>query len=112
MATPEDIAWAAGFFEGEGCIAIIGSQFGITLTNTDKWTIDRFDDLMPVGKIYGPYDNRQADGYRRKPFWRWVAHREAAMDGVQLLSPWLSPRRLARAHELTGVRFPAESLPI
>lgn len=112
MQAKEEIAWAAGFFEGEGCVTLIENRFALAVSNTDPWTIERFADIMPVGRVYGPYRNTETDGYRRRPFWAWTVHAEAAMDGMQLLAPWLSPRRIARAHELTGLRFPVERLPI
>jgi hypothetical protein len=52
------------------------------------------------------------DGHRRKPFWAWTAREEEAFDLLQMLGPWLSPRRLDRAYELSGIRFPRKWRPI
>jgi len=112
MASPEEIAWAAGLFEGEGCITEVGGRFALTVTNTDEWVVQRFYDIVALGSIYGPYRNSEADGHRRKPFWTWTAHQEQALDAMQLLAPWLSPRRLNRAYELTALTFPVKCLPI
>jgi hypothetical protein len=65
-----------------------------------------------VGRSYGPYRNSETDGHKRKPIWSWWAHEEDAFDLLQMLGPWLSPRRLDRAYELSGIRFPRKWLPI
>ena len=78
----------------------------VRVTNTDYSVLDRFDEIIALGKIYGPYANSQTDGRRRKCFWAWVASEAEALETLELLAPWLSDRRLARAYELTGLRFP------
>jgi hypothetical protein len=108
----EEIAWAAGLFEGEGCVTEIDGRFTLALNNTDEEVVRRFEEIVRLGRIYGPYENSSSDGFRRKPFWAWVAKDESALDVMQMLAPWLSTRRRSRAHELTGLRFPVESLPI
>ncbi len=107
MATPEEIAWAAGLFEGEGCITETRGRLILRIHMTDEPVVRRFDDIVTCGLVYGPYrqDNNR-DGYRRKPFWAWVASDYNAYDALNLLAPWLSDRRLERAQELTGLRFP------
>jgi hypothetical protein len=108
----EEIAWAAGLFEGEGTVTLVGTQFTLAVVNTDEEVIRRFDDVMCLGQLYGPYENPMNDGYKRKPFFRWISCEYNALDAMQLLAPWLSTRRLDRAFELTGIRFPRETLPI
>ncbi len=108
----EEIAWAAGLFEGEGCITDVNGRFTIAVNNTDDWVIERLFDVLDRGRTYGPYRNSEADGHIRKPFWVWTAAEEEAFDVLQILAPWLSPRRLERAYQLSGIRFPRKSLPI
>jgi hypothetical protein len=98
----EEIAWAAGLFEGEGCITEVNGRFAVAVTNTDEWVIRRFADIVEVGRSYGPYRNSENDGHIRKPFWSWTAHEEDGFDLLQMLGSWLSPRRLERAYELTA----------
>lgn len=107
-----EIAWAAGLFEGEGCITDVEGRFTLKVNNTDPWVIRRFDEIVGIGRTYGPYRNSETDGHRRKPFYVWVAAEEDAFDVTQALSPWLSPRRIQRAHELSGISFPVKTLPI
>lgn len=100
-----EIAWAAGFFEGEGSITECRGRLRAQLKNTDVEVIDRFAAIVGVGVVYGPYRRRSTDGFRRKPAWLWVAEEHDALDALALLGPWLSGRRLARALELTGISF-------
>jgi hypothetical protein len=108
----EEIAWAAGIFEGEGCVTEVEGRFTLKVNNTDEWVILRFAEIVRLGSTYGPYRNSEKDGHRRKPFWVWTAAAENAMDVMQMLAPWLSERRLERARELTGISFPVQCLPI
>lgn len=98
-----------GLFEGEGCICETGDRFTLRLTNTDEEVVRRFDACVRIGRVYGPYVNSCNDGYRRKQVFHWVASGYDALDVMNLLAPFLSARRLARAHELTGLTFPVET---
>jgi len=72
MATPEEIAWAAGLFEGEGCITMTSGHAVLRLSNTDEWVVRRFAEIVGRGVVYGPYENRSNDHFVRKPFFVWV----------------------------------------
>lgn len=111
MATTEGIAWTAGLFEGEGTITV-SDVVTVRVRNADLWVIERFADIVERGAVYGPYSRNGRDGFRRKPFWDWVAQAYDALDVLAMLGPWLSPRRLDRAYELTGVRFHVMSLDV
>jgi hypothetical protein len=98
----EQIAWAAGVFEGEGCITTDGNnRFQLRVDNTDEEVVQRFAAIVEAGRVYGPYRQDNArDGHVRKPFWAWVAFEDEAFAVVDMLAPWLSKRRLARSREL------------
>jgi hypothetical protein len=93
-------------------VTTVGRQFTLGVVNIDEDVIRRFDDSLCLGQPYAPYKNPMNDGYKRKPFIRWIGYEYNALDAMQLLAPWLSTRRLDRAFELTGIRFPGETLPI
>jgi hypothetical protein len=93
------VAWAAGIFEGEGCITSTNGRLTIRVTNTDEWVVRKVSRILG-GTVYGPYTSRSRDGFRRKPFWHWVADGEAAEDVLAELEPWLSERRLQRAEQI------------
>ena len=55
MPTPaEEIAWAAGLFEGEGCMTVSGGRPFMRLNSTDEDTPRRFWEVVAAGKVYGP----------------------------------------------------------
>jgi hypothetical protein len=102
------MAWAAGWFEGEGSILLSGGRIHARVPNTDHEIIVRFAETLELGTVYGPYPT-YTSGRRKKPLWVWLATEEAALDAVALMWPWLGRRRRSRAQELTGVRFPVFS---
>lgn len=115
MAVPAEIAWAAGLFEGEGCIShfrrAAGEDLQIALVMTDEDVVLRFHEIVNRGKVYGPY-HPPSHGDRRKQFWRWAALGDAAHDVLDLLGPWLMSRRAlqAREHGVLLEPFPVKSL--
>jgi hypothetical protein len=69
---------------------------------SDAPVLVRFAEVVAVGKIYGPYGPyRQSfpTSLQKLPFWMWVCERDAAQV-IAAFMPWLSRRRLDRAHEL------------
>ena len=71
-ASAEEIAWAGGLFEGEGCLGRYGNVFVMRIHSTDEDVVRRFRDVVERGTVYGPYENSGKDGSIRKPFWAWV----------------------------------------
>ena len=96
------VAWAAGFFEGEGSITLKGGRPLIQLKNCEEEVGRRFQRVLRVGKVYGPYLNRsgERDGYARKPFFLWCAHGEDLEIAIETMWPWLSNRTRRRAIEV------------
>jgi hypothetical protein len=97
VASAQEIAWAAGLFDGEGSITHTDRDLQLLLKNTDVELVRRFAAIVERGRVYGPYTHESRDGYRRKPFWMWLAKGDAAHDVVDLLASWLSQRRLEQA---------------
>jgi hypothetical protein len=106
MATrEEEIAWAAGLFDGEGSITLSDDALHVRMRNTDLELIERFHDIIGVGAVYGPYTRRERDGVGRKPVWDWVAREEDGLDALAMMWSWLSARRREQAYVATGVVF-------
>jgi len=92
-----ELAWAAGFFDGEGCVRTARnarSGFGYrfvraTIGQRDRAVLDRFQAAVGFGKVTGPFVTQTRNG---APMYRWET---AARDRVHLLCwslwPWLSP---------------------
>ena len=91
------IAWAAGFFEGEGCITLGGNYPSLRLHNTDEEVVRRFHSVMGVGRLRGPYYKNSA----HKPVWIWIATSYAEVTAAfELMRPYLGTRRCERYDEL------------
>jgi hypothetical protein len=111
-----ELAWAAGLFEGEGCISsrrrstkrathVATRQLAI-LVMTDEDTVRRFQAAVGVGTVYGPY---QRPG--KKPEWRWQTTTfEKAQAVIALLWFGLGARRRAHAASALGAATPPRAL--
>ncbi len=80
----DNLAWAAGFIDGEGCISISGSvhpgkvspyhQLRLGVVNTDKTAIEELKRIFSLGSI----SRKERKGHY-KPIYRWnVADYNAA----------------------------------
>lgn len=96
----EDIAWAAGLFEGEGCITVSTRRMkyvNLTLAMCDRDAVERFRDAVGVGTIR----LRRKAPQGGKPLWIWSANSfEHAQAVVARLWPGLCSRRRSRAREI------------
>lgn len=96
MSRETDIAWAAGLFEGEGCISK-GAQphhIKLILRMTDKDVVERFRDLMG-GTIY----ERDLPPPRKR-IWSWYANGSEAATVLTRLMPHFGNRRRIRAMQM------------
>jgi|SRR5688572_15077254 len=98
----EEIAWAAGLFEGEGCFSY-DKTYGscrMIVGSTDLDVLDKFKNIMGIGSI-----TKDKEKPNRKPAWRWqTTNREEFDYGSDLLRPWLGVRRTARLNEIISLR--------
>ena len=97
------IAWAAGLFEGEGCISsqISNNKYymaRLSLVTTDEDVIRRFHEILDnIGGIRGPL----MSGKSKKPYWEWRATGYERVSLIlELILPWLGNRRSAKAKEV------------
>lgn len=90
MTTLHECAYAAGFFDGEGCVRIIRP------THNQRWALRvQFSQTNPGplhwlsarwgGAVCGPY---QPKGQRR-PVWRWTLYGQRATKFLEDTHPWL-----------------------
>jgi hypothetical protein len=65
----EELAWAAGFFDGEGCFSFspAGRYVCVSIGQTEREPLDRFQRAVQLGNVLGPYDMRKNDRWVRKP---------------------------------------------
>ncbi len=92
------VAWAAGLFEGEGCITgniRYPKQRHLAIAMTDRDVMENFVKIVGYGNLKGPY-NRPL----RKPYWNWfIAKRIEVVRIVNLFLPYLGERRGTKAIE-------------
>jgi len=98
----EQIAWAAGLFEGEGSFTQRSRRYGkgrypsASLAMTDEDVVRRFHEIVGMGNVNGPYDHGG-----NKLRWRWeIGVLQDFREFVEMMSPWLGTRRSGRALEL------------
>lgn len=100
----EDLAWAAGLFEGEGSIVVRRQcvkgrdyeQWTLNLSSTDLDVIERVHRIIGLGHITGPYRPKGST----KPVWAWrITKQWHTYAALVALYPWLGERRRARAQE-------------
>jgi hypothetical protein len=93
-STPQElIAWAAGLFEGEGCIAMTkqkrGTRRALFVASTDFDVLEKFRSIVGAGvmremKVRG----------NRKRAWRWEVQKWSDVERIgRLLLPHLCSRR-------------------
>jgi hypothetical protein len=85
-----EIAWAAGFYDGEGCVSSTGTGVQVIVGQSSSdgvpEVLERLRAAVDLGKINGPY-------YRegQQPHYRWtLGRREDVRTFFTLLWPYLS----------------------
>ena len=105
---PDELMWATGLFEGEGCITMRRRRkrryVALSIEMTDEDVLHRFRRVVGVGNVVSP---RQR-GIRRKPTWTWVVVGHDAETLVRRLLPELGARRRQRALDVLGECVPGE----
>lgn len=89
-----DLAYIAGFFDGEGCISIkrclckerkvARYQLEVTVGSTDEWACRRL--LLMFG---GNIRQTKQQNKNWKPFWVWRASSKTAGDFLKAIMPYL-----------------------
>jgi hypothetical protein len=93
----KSIEWAAGLFEGEGCITTSsnGNSKSLQLEMTDLDVVQDFAQIVGAGNIC--YKKR-LDKPKWKPTYRWtIQRREMVYKILSLLLPYFGLRRAYKA---------------
>lgn len=101
MQSKENLAWAAGFMEGEGTFRFNQSgtktqSLRIQVCQVARETLDRLVTILGCGKVYGPYGPYK--GVRQKYHVYSVAG-DCARDIMRVLLPMMSERRKSQISE-------------
>jgi len=95
MDRTAEIAWAAGLFEGEGCITRTRGYPAVSLGMTDLDVVNRFAAVVGVGRRH------VSTTQRTKPMYFWTCGRfEDVQYIVGLFWRFLGERRRNRAREV------------
>lgn len=106
--TDVEIAWAAGLFEGEGCLNVYARASGklqvqMRLAMTDFDVVDRFAEIVGCGHLrvrHGAAHMARGD----KPLREWYLYEAArVIEIAELLLPHLGARRAAKAREVMAL---------
>jgi hypothetical protein len=84
-------AWAAGFFDGEGCTFWHGPghQLYLSISQKDTRALERFRDAVAPGrKLYGPY---------KRNYFTLTAGGKPAFKILMQLWPWLGDSKRQQA---------------
>lgn len=89
-----ELAWAAGFFDGEGCTSVPKNSkaLRVNITQQHPEVLYRFRDAVGVGKVLGPYE--LATG---KLMWNWYASTKPGIVALGKLWPYLSSEKRNQA---------------
>lgn len=111
MLDEHELAWAAGFFDGDGWASLSrqkGRRTGQPQARINQSSLDgvpqvllRFRDAVGLGRIGGP---KIEDG--REPLYRWVASSRGDVHRVgSQIGPWLSTAKRGQFRTAVGLRF-------
>ena len=87
----ESLAWAAGLFDGEGTFGSWGpwSSLRGNVSQYDRRVLDRFNDALGVGNVYGPSSRGE---------FKWqVGGDEKVQATIAMLWPWLGEVKCKQA---------------
>lgn len=89
----KDIAWAAGFFEGEGYVQCVKRKnkkrtdryFSISIAQVDRRPLDKFVEIFG-GKVNGPYGPYQTT---KQAYYTYNSYSSIAVQAVTSMLPYL-----------------------
>ena len=108
MTDKTALAWAAGFFEGEGCISWYSKvpNLQLCIVNTDLECLEKFRSIVGGGNIR-ERTHAVREGYKAQ--YQLVIAGDDAHVIYRRLRPWLSSRRQARYADYLRARADYEA---
>jgi hypothetical protein len=97
----EELAWAAGFFDGEGCFSYTdkAAYASVSIAQVERLPLERFQAAVAgMGTIYGPYFKVYPGRMSKQPWHQYRAYRREHVQAiVALLWFKLGPTKRAQA---------------
>jgi hypothetical protein len=101
----EELAWAAGFFDGEGCFCYseAARYVSVSIGQTNPEPLERFRNAVGLGKINGPYLREHPNRLSKKPQWVYQAY---GVEKVQAIAAmlWFKLGSIKREQAMTRLR--------
>lgn len=88
----EELAWAAGFIDGEGSFGVQRNPgrkklLYLQASQCDRRVLDRLQSALGLGKVYGPYQGRRK-GHNSYYYFRLTGPN--THEAARKIWPWLS----------------------
>ena len=114
MTKDIELAWAAGFIDGEGTFRFqrngrsIHGHFCMTAAQVDRRPLDRLQQAIGAGKVYGPYGPYQ---HNHQPHYQFNHTGPDAAEAFLLLRPYLGPIKQRQGDEAITTFYESENGP-
>ena len=119
MKNSIELAWAAGFFDGEGNARWknfpykdnpnASGTFYLQMKQTDLCLHERIQKAVGGGRLTGPYKPKNP---KWSPTWAYAAAGEDARQIFKRLKPYLSPVKLEQANEALALSYKHLGIPV
>lgn len=100
----EDLAWAAGFFDGEGTIGGYSKLeeahicFSLRVYQTERTTLERFHRaVLGIGSVVGPYFRKDRKAHHKPAYTYDVSGHRQVQAVIAMLWPFLSQPKKEQA---------------
>lgn len=105
MYDTHELAWAAGFIDGEGCFGVYGpyKTCCVSAVQVDRYVLDRLHKILGVGNVTGPDDNGYKGVYKYQ-----VAGFQNTQHVYCLLFPYLSPVKREQGRKCLKIQIAFE----
>lgn len=91
--TREELAWAGGFFAGEGSTYLSAGRGRMSINQNDPEVLLRFQDAVGMGTVTGPYERTGGNAYWTYAVSGWVKVQAV----TAMLWPWLGTLKQEQA---------------
>ena len=98
---PKSIEWAAGLYEGEGCLTVSNKEgrWRLFLEMTDSDVVKEFHKTIGVGKFYGPWKHPSAAAHYKPIYVVRVNNKHDIFKVICDFYPYVGERRRAKFDE-------------
>ena len=97
MYSNEDLAWLAGFFDGEGTTYLADGRPEIWIGQKDKRVLEKVKLIYNKGHIEGPYIRKLVSGKETYIHRYRISKQEDSLEFILLIWPWISEAKREQA---------------